>query len=98
MEAFMKKLFLTLAVFMAAPLLFAEARNALLIAEGKYKNFGSLATPENEAKNLKKALEKLNFDVKIIVNANKETILDELYDFERKVPSGWCSCSRCRTS
>ena len=81
----MKKLFLALAVFMAAPLLFAEARNALLIAEGKYKNFGSLATPENEAKNLKKALEKLNFDVKIIVNANKETILDELYDFERKV-------------
>ena len=81
----MKKLFLALAVFALAPLLFAEARNALLIAEGKYKNFGSLATPESEAKNLKKALEKLNFDVKIIVNANKETILDELYDFEKKV-------------
>ncbi len=82
-----KKCILAAAVFALSTLLFAEAepRHALLIANGKYKYFGSLATPENEAKNLKKALEKLNFEVTIIVNASRENILEELSDFERKV-------------
>ncbi len=66
---------------------FAESRNALLIANGKYKTLGSLATPVNEAKDLKKTLEKLGFSVTIVENGSREKMIDSLYDFQKKTES-----------
>lgn len=65
--------------------LFAEPRNALLIANAKYETLGNLATPVQEAKDLKKTLEKLNFTVTIVENGSKEKILDELFIFQSKL-------------
>lgn len=62
--------------------LFAEPRNALLIANAKYKTFSSLATPVKEARELKKTLEKLDFKVVLVENANREKMNDALLDFE----------------
>lgn len=81
----MKRLIiLTLGVFLSFTT-FAEKRNALLIANGKYKSFGNLATPVKEAKDLKKSLEKLGFTVTIVENGGKEKISDSLYDFQQKL-------------
>lgn len=81
----MKKLIVFAAGLFFALSLFAESRNALLIANGKYKNFGSLTTPVSEAKSLKKALEKLDFKVTLVENCNREKINDALYDFQTKL-------------
>lgn len=51
--------------------LFAESRNALLIANDRYSSLlGSLSNPVKEAKNLKKTLEKLGFTVTLLENAD----------------------------
>ena len=81
----MKKLIVFAAGLFFALSAFSESRNALLIANGKYKNFGNLATPVSEAKDLKKALEKLDFKVTLVENCNREKISDALYDFQTKL-------------
>ena len=88
----MKKL---LTIFLTSFLvcsLFAEPRNALLIANSRYKNFGSLSTPVNEAAQLKATLEKLDFNVQVVNNASREQIIDSLYDI---IIKRWV---RCRTN
>ena len=63
----------------------AESRLALLIANGTYKNFSSLATPVKEARDLKKSLETLGFSVVIVENASREKMSDALYDFQKRL-------------
>ncbi len=60
---------------------FSEPRNALLIANGNYKAFGSLATPIKEARELKETLEKLDFKVTILENGSLEKMQDAVDDF-----------------
>lgn len=84
----MKRVLLFSILILLNSFLFAEARTALLIANGKYKNFGNLATPVNEARELKKSLEKLGFSVTIVENAGREKITDSLYDFQKKLEAG----------
>lgn len=66
-------------------ILFAEAKNALLIANGNYESFSSLATPGREANDLRKSLESLDFDVTVIENGSREEMSDSLYDFQKKL-------------
>ena len=79
----MKKIVSLIFVMLLVLSLFAEERNALLIANGKYQSFSSLATPASEARDLKKSLEKLGFKVTIIENGGKEKMSDALYDFQQ---------------
>ena len=60
-----------------------QSKNALLIANASYKNFGSLATPVNEAKDLKKALESIGFNVTLVQNCSKEEMMTALGTFEK---------------
>ena len=60
---------------------FSEERNALLIANAKYKYFENLETPVNEARELKKALEALGFKVIILENAGKSEMEKAFADF-----------------
>lgn len=77
----MKKLFVVLSLcFFAAGLLFAEAKNALLIANAAYGS-APLSTPIQESRGLKKTLEKLGFAVTIVENGGRERMLDALDDF-----------------
>jgi uncharacterized caspase-like protein len=64
---------------------FGESKTALIIANGNYDNFPSLNNPIPEAIQLKEALQRLNFDVTLIMDATREIIIDELYSFEEKV-------------
>ncbi len=83
----MKKLFVVLSLcFFAAGLLFAEAKNALLIANAEYPS-APLSTPVQESRGLKKALEKLGFAVTIVENGGREKMLDALDDFGRVLKS-----------
>ena len=74
----MKKIFLRLTIFvLTASLAFAEAKNALLIANAAYPN-APLNTPIQEARGLKQTLEKLNFKVTLVENAEHVfEIMDE---------------------
>ena len=73
---------------MAAVLANAEARNALLIANSKYKNFSSLSQPISEAHNFGAALEQIGFDVTIVENATKEDMQIALMTFKKKTADG----------
>ena len=79
----LKIFFLSALLLFGSLPLFSEARNALLIANSSYKNFGSLATPVNEARDLKKSLVQLGFTVTIVENGSREKMLDSVADFEK---------------
>ena len=79
----MKKFVSFFSILMLAVSIFCESRSALLIANGKYKNFSSLATPIKEAEDLRKSLEKLGFSVMVLENAGKEEMMNSLYEFEK---------------
>lgn len=59
-----------------------EARTALLIANGAYTSFSSLANPVPEARQLKTTLEGLGFQVTLVTDASKERMQEAILDFE----------------
>ena len=81
----MKEILSTLLFTILTIAAFAESRNALLIANGKYKNFSSLANPVPEAEGLKKSLIELGFDVTIVTNASKEDMETAILAFQKKL-------------
>ena len=72
-------LFLTLFALSSAP---AQQKNALLIANARYANFASLATPVTEARELKGALEAIGCGVTLLEDASREAMMDAILDFE----------------
>ena len=83
----MKKLvaFAVVANLLAAFLSAQEARNALLVANGEYKNIPSLSRPVQEGMDLKEALESIGFEVTFIQNATQSEMVAALSEFENKV-------------
>lgn len=83
----MKKLFAfaVVANLLAAFLSAQEARNALLIANGEYKNIPSLSRPVQEGMDLKEALESIGFEVTFIQDATLSEMVAALSEFENKV-------------
>ncbi|MBR0098779.1 MAG: SEL1-like repeat protein [Treponema sp.] len=72
------------AIFLSLPV-FAEARNALLIANSNYTNISKLGTPINEARELKQTLVKLGFSVTTVENGSKEKMLSAIASFSEKL-------------
>lgn len=69
-------------LLISASLLGAEEKTALLIANAKYSNFGSLATPIAEARELRDTLKTIGFQVTLVENGSRESMLDAIADFE----------------
>ncbi len=69
-----------------APLLFGEERNALLIANAAYAN-APLSTPIQEARGLRKSLEKLGFKVTLVENADINAMERAVGDFGALIKS-----------
>jgi len=66
-----------------------EVKNALLIANNEYgKDIGFLRQPVSEARNLKRALESIGFNVTLVENANRESMEDALLNFKEKCEKG----------
>ena len=62
-----------------------EAKNALLIANSDYPDeIGDLPKPVPEAEALKAALESIGFEVTMVTNADKETMVETLQHFKEK--------------
>ncbi len=80
----MKKFLLIVLLFISFAC-FAESRNALLIANGKYTSFSGLKNPVPEARELGKALEKIGFEVTVIENATREEMYVGLSRFQKKL-------------
>lgn len=81
-----KLLFCCMLIALTATAVFArEAKNALLIANGDYPDeIGDLPKPIPEAEALKAALESIGFEVTLVKDADKETIVETLQHFKAK--------------
>lgn len=82
----MKKLLFFIFFLSIYTLIFSqEVKNALLIANNNYGgNVASLPRPVQEARELKRALESIGFDVIIVENANREKMVGALFNFKEK--------------
>jgi len=66
-------------------LLFSENKIALLIANGNYSHFSSLAGPVAEARSLNQTLKDLGFNVVLLENGTREQMLDEIDALKSRV-------------
>jgi Caspase domain len=76
----------TILVLLASGLFPAEAdtRVALVVGNTEYKNVTSLPNPANDANDVSKSLQRLGFDVRLLVNANFEEFRRALIDFSQQ--------------
>ena len=58
-----------------------EAKSALLIANGNYRTFPSLANPVSEARQLKTTLERLGFRVTLLTDLSRDAMMQAVVDF-----------------
>jgi hypothetical protein len=63
----------------------AQPKEALLIANGKYSHFPSLANPTPDARKLADSLQRIGFRVALVENAGREEMLDALGLFEDRL-------------
>jgi formylglycine-generating enzyme required for sulfatase activity len=76
-------IFLIISVFIIP--IFAENKTALVIGNGNYAHFSRLANPKKEATDMKNALQRLGFEVIILIDGTENQIADALYEFEMKL-------------
>ncbi|MBQ3923062.1 MAG: SUMF1/EgtB/PvdO family nonheme iron enzyme [Spirochaetales bacterium] len=81
----MKRFIAVITLCLIAIAVFAEPRNALLIANGNYSDFEKLANPIPEANNLASALKKLGFTVTVKTNCSRREMILALSDFKSSV-------------
>ena len=79
----MKKLLIIALLFLSLST-FAQERIALVIGNGDY-HINPLANTLNDAQDMAKALEDLDFKVTLLQNANRKTMRDAIYDFNDKL-------------
>lgn len=80
---FILTVFTTLFIFYCN--IFAENKEALLIANGDYSQFGSLPNPLLDAKILANSLRNIGFNVNLVENASREKMLDAISSFEQRL-------------
>ena len=80
-----KKIFYIILLIFISVSIFGEARNALLIANGKYVTLSDLVNPIPEAEALEKSLSELGFKVTLIRNASLEDMKLEMEKFRNKI-------------
>jgi uncharacterized caspase-like protein len=61
------------------------AKEALLIANAEYTNFGKLPNPIPDARKLADSLRQIGFQVALVENADREQMLDALGSFEERL-------------
>ena len=92
MNKILRIAFVTIAVVFAAclhagaqDLAAVQAKEALLIANSEYTNFGKLPNPIPDARKLAASLRQIGFQVIIVENADREKMLDAIGDFEKRL-------------
>jgi hypothetical protein len=63
----------------------AQAKEALLIANGEYTNCGKLPNPIPDARKLAASLRQIGFQVVTVENADREKMLVSIADFEKRL-------------
>ncbi len=77
--------FLQLALFSIGPVAAAERRLALVFANNAYPGALELQATHIDGANIQRALVKVGFDVRLVLDANKATMLDELRAFVQRL-------------
>ena len=73
-----------LAVLLAPGMAAAQSRVALVIGNGTYEHISDLPNPSNDAADVGAALERLGFHVTPVIDADVDTLIDELEAFRRR--------------
>jgi len=82
----MKKIiFALLFTILSITAISAENKTALVIGNGAYSHFSVLPNPRAEAIDMKNALQRLGFEVILLLDGTEDQILDSLTDFETKL-------------
>ncbi len=82
----MKKFFFLLLIsYLSITTIAAENKTALVIGNGAYSHFSELSNPKSEAIEMKNALQRLGFDVILLLDGTEDQILDSLSEFETKL-------------
>lgn len=82
----MKKLILScISLFLILLNLTGDNKTALVIGNGSYSHFPDLPNSRREAIEMKNALERLDFEVLLLLDGTENQIVDTLYDFEMKI-------------
>ncbi len=68
-------------IFLATNSFASNDRIALIIGNSKYTEFGVLANPANDAKDINKALIEMGYKTRLVLDANESTIRKEFRNF-----------------
>ena len=86
MEYKMKKYIVLLFILLITiSAVFAQNKTALVIGNGAYVHFSRLSNPRNEAISMKNALQRIGFEVILVLDGSEDDILDALGRFEDKL-------------
>lgn len=75
------KSFILALLFIATSSFAATDRIALVIGNSKYAEFGTLANPANDARDINKALTEMGYKTRLVLDANESTIRKEFRNF-----------------
>jgi|GEM_PF-464543 len=76
---------LILFCLLVAQALSGDSKTALIIGNGDYSHFSRLSNPTSEARDMRDALERLGFDVILVLDGTEDEIYDALDDFEARL-------------
>jgi hypothetical protein len=75
------KSFIFALLFIATSSFAATDRIALVVGNSKYAEFGTLANPANDARDINKALTEMGYKTRLVLDANESTIRKEFRNF-----------------
>jgi len=75
------KSFIFVLLYIATSCFAATDRIALVIGNSKYVEFGTLANPANDARDINKALSEMGYKTRLVLDANESTIRREFRNF-----------------
>jgi len=75
-------IFILVFYIVSLQMVFSEKRVALVIGNSNYESMGRLLNPKNDATDVAKALERLNFEVILLIDGNRRGMNDAINSFE----------------
>ena len=75
------KSFFILLILLATNSFASNDRIALVVGNSKYSEFGVLANPANDARDINKALAEMGYKTRLVLDANESTIIKEFRNF-----------------
>jgi uncharacterized caspase-like protein len=84
---YLRKIFMSIMLVLSL-FLFSQEKRALIFGNGNYAHTTPLLNPSNDARDLAKVLEQLDFEVQLALDMDLRTMLREIGRFESSLQKG----------